>query len=386
MNFQQQLQRFPAISDLQRRAQTRIPHVSWEYLSGGTGEDDGRRRNREGLARITLRPRFLKGVLQPDLSTTLWGQRYEAPFGVAPVGLTGLIWPRAEQILAQTAAKYRFPYTLSTVATQTPETIGPLAGEMGWFQLYPPRREDIRADILQRVKDAGFKVLVLTVDIPAPSRRERMSRAGLEMPPRLTPRFIAQAAVCPEWTYETLREGLPSLKGLHKYADTKQMAGLSDFVRHNIGGTLSWEYMAEVRALWDGPMVVKGIVHPADAVEAIRRGADGIQVSNHGGRQFDGNPAAIDTLPPIVEAVGGKAAIIFDSGVRSGLDIIRALALGADFVMLGRAFMFGVAAFGRTGGDHAAEILLADLKTNMHQLGVASIAEVKALETAREAS
>ena len=386
MNFQQQLQRFPAISDLQARARSRIPHVSWEYLSGGTGEDDGRRRNRDGLARITLRPRFLKGPLEPDTSTTLFGQRYEAPFGVAPVGLTGLIWPRAEQILAQTARKYSFPYTLSTVATQTPETIGPLAGEMGWFQLYPPRRKEIRADLLQRVRDAGFRTLVLTVDIPAPSRRERMSRAGLEMPPRLTPRFIAQAAVCPEWTYETLREGLPSLKGLHKYAGTMQMAGLSEFVRQHIGGTLSWQYMAEVRELWAGPLVIKGILHPADAVEAIRLGADGIQVSNHGGRQFDGNPAAIDTLPPIVEAVKGRAAVIFDSGVRSGLDIIRALALGADFVMLGRAFMFGVAAFGRTGGDHAAEILLADLKTNMHQLGVDSIAAVKALETGRDGS
>ena len=383
-NFRRQLQRYPAVRDLRERAKTRIPHVSWEYLAGGTGEDQNRVRNLQGLERIILKPQFLKGVLDPDTRTSLLGKEYSVPFGVAPVGLTGLVWPRAEMILATTAKKYGFPYTLSTVATQTPEEIGPLVDGMGWFQLYPPHKEVVRADILKRAKDSGFETLVLTVDIPAPSRRERMSRAGLQMPPKLTPRFIGQALLCPEWSYETLRMGLPSLRTMQKYAGTGQMAELSTFVRQNIGGTLSWDYFKEVREIWDGPLVVKGIVHPEDADKAVRLGADAIQVSNHGGRQFDGNPAAIDSLAPIVARLKGRVPVIFDSGVRSGLDIVRALALGADFVMMGRAFMFGVAAFGRTGGDHVAEILKADLLTNMHQLGVESIAAIKSLETFRE--
>lgn len=379
--LKQRLQQYPAISDLKKRARGRIPHVSWEYLDGGTGDDRGLLRNREGLANVTLLPRFMKGRLVPKLETNLFGKSYQVPFGVAPIGLTGLIWPQAEKILATTAHKYGFPYCLSTVATQTPEIIGPLVGQMGWFQLYAPHEKAVRDDLLKRAKTSGFHTLVVTADVPAPSRRERMSRAGLQMPPRLTPRFIVQGMLHPHWSLGTLKEGLPSLKTLEKYAESKEMAGLATFVRKKIGGTLSWEYLKEVRDLWDGHLVIKGLLHPADAEKALEIGVDGIQVSNHGARQFDGTPAAIDALPPIVEQVNGRAAILFDSGIRSGLDIIRALALGADFVLLGRAFMFGVAAFGNDGGDHVTEILLADLKNNMLQLGVETIEEVKALQT-----
>ena len=380
----QQLQKYPAIHDLQERAKRRIPHVAWEYLDMGTGEDRGVQRNRDGLNRVTLLPRLMKGAQSQEIETMLFGRKYAAPFGIAPVGLTGLIWPRTEQILAQTAAKYRFPYTLSTVATQTPETVGPLTGEMGWFQLYPPREPEIRADLLARARDNGFHTMVVTADVPAPSRRERSARAGLRMPPKITPRFVWQGITHPAWTVATLREGLPTLRTMHKYAGTGSIQQVSGFVGRQLGGTLDWAYLQAVRDLWDGPLVLKGILHPADAEEALKIGVDGIQVSNHGARQFDGTPAAIDALPHIVSQVGGRAAILFDSGVRSGLDVIRALALGADFVMLGRAFIFGVAAFGATGGDHAAEILLADLKNNMAQIGVESVAEIKALEVTCE--
>ena len=381
-NFKEQLSRYPAVEDLARRAKKRLPHVAWEYLDMGTGSGAGVRRNRDGLDAINFLPRFMRGVQEQALTTTLMGHQYEAPFGIAPVGLTGLMWPRTEIILAQTAAKYRIPYTLSTVATQTPEAVGPHVGEMGWFQLYPPRKPEIRADVLKRAKDSGFHTLVITADVPAPSRRERATRAGLSMPPRITPQFVWSGITHPAWTIATLREGLPALRTVHKYAGTGSIKHVSSFVNQNFGGTLDWHYLKEVRDLWDGPFVIKGILHPDDAEEAIKVGVDGIQVSNHGARQLDGTPAAIDALPALVERINGRAAVIFDSGVRSGLDIIRALALGADFVMLGRPFIYGVSAFGNTGGDHTAEILTADLKSNMAQLGVQTIEEVKGLTPA----
>ncbi len=382
MNKKQLLQQYPSVIDLQRRAQKRMPHISWEYLDCGTGDEKGLERNLQRMSEITLVPKLMLGELSPDMSTTLFGQEYSAPFGMSPVGLSGLMWPRVENILAASAAKYRIPFSLSTVATQTPETIGPIAGDMGWFQLYPPRGLELMEDLLERARDSGFKTLVVTADVPLSSRRERTSRAGLLMPPEITPRFVYEALKHPIWTYHTLKAGLPRLRSIEKYANSKDLGELATFAGQNMGGTLSWDYLAEVRDRWDGPLILKGILHPDDADKAIERGVDGIQVSNHGARQFDGAPAAIDSLPVVAERVKGRVSVLFDSGVRTGLDIIRALALGADFVLLGRAFMFGVAALGNAGGDHTVEILMADLRVNMANLGCETIDEVKNNDTA----
>ena len=363
------MQRYPAISDLHDRAKKRIPHVAWEYLDSGTGDEQAVPRNLDRMAAVTLVPRFMMGPLKPEISTTLFGQTYQAPFGMAPVGLSGLMWPRAECILAKAAAQYSIPYCLSTVATQTPETIGPLVGDMGWFQLYPPRQPHIRSDLLKRVRDSGFNTLVVTADTPIASRRERTVRAGLRMPPRITPRFVYEALRHPSWTVNTLIEGLPRLKTIEKYAASTNTRDVIAFVGEKIGGTLSWDYLKEVQDEWQGPLVLKGILHPEDAELAVQAGVDGIQVSNHGARQLDAVPAAIDALPGIVDQVKGRASILFDSGVRSGLDIARAIALGADFVILGRAFIYGVAALGKDGGEFAVEILLEDLKNSMMQVG-----------------
>ena len=367
------MNRYPSIDDLRQRAQRRMPHFAWEYLDSGTGVEDCILRNRAAFAEITLTPEFMQGVFEPDISTTLFGVPYNAPFGIAPVGLTGLMWPRAEHILARTAAQYHIPYSLSTVATAEPEVIGPLANGMAWFQLYPPRNSDIRRDLLARARDSGFTTLLVTVDVPVGSRRERQVRAGVSVPPKTTLRTLYHCSLRPAWTWATLVAGQPRFRGLEKYLAGREMQQMAAFIGKEFGGSLDWEYLQAVREEWDGPILLKGLLDVDQAERAAALGLEGIVVSNHGGRQFDGAPAALSVLPAIAAAVGDRLKIVFDSGVRTGLDVVRALALGADFVLLGRAFMYGVAAFGDKGGAHVADILIDDLKNNMTQLGCANL-------------
>lgn len=381
MSYEQQKiklnNQYPTIADLAKKAKKRIPHVAWEYLSAGTGEEDLLDRNRSAFQKITFLPTFCKGMLDANIETTLFGTKYKAPFGVAPVGLTGLMWPRVEHYLAAAANRNQIPYSLSTVATETPETVGQEVGNMGWFQLYPPKDVEVRTSLLNRAKAAGFHTLLVTADVPMASRRERTKRAGLSVPPKITPGLIWQGITHPVWSYYTLRNGLPRLRTVEQYSNNTDMKFVSGFVGNRLGGTLDWDYCKELKEAWDGPVVLKGVLHPTDAAKAIEIGLDGIGVSNHGARQFNGAPAAIEALPAIVEEVAGKVPIIFDSGIRTGLDIMRALYLGADFVLAGRAFIYGVAALGKYGGDHVAEILTDDLKNNMVQLGVRTIQELK---------
>lgn len=372
------MDRFPGIDDLQRRAKRRIPHFAWEYLDSGTGDERAVRNNLDRMADIELSPQLLKGPLDPVLETELFGVTYRAPIGIAPVGLTGLIWPGADQALAATAAREKIPYTMSTVSTTAPETAGPLAGGMGWFQLYPPRDHDLRADLLQRVAESGFTTLVVTADVPAPSRRERQRKARVRVPPVIGPTLVVQAALHPAWSIGVLRNGLPRFRALEKYIDQATMRAAAGFVGASLGGTLSFDYLSQVRDIWDGPLVVKGIMDPDDAQACVDRGADAVQVSNHGGRQLDAVPAAIDALPAIVDRVGSQVPVLFDSGVRSGLDVARAIALGARFVFCGRAFMFGLGALGPDGVGHAFEILRDGLQNTMAQTGCASLEELPA--------
>jgi len=251
-----------------------------------------------------------------------------------------------------------------------------VVGGNGWFQLYTPNDKAVRDDIIDRVHDAGYTTLVVTIDVPAPSMRERQRRAGINMPPLMDPKTIYRVVTRPRWMIEMLRRGSPNFLTLQKYSDSSQMRDVSAYVGSQLGGTLDWEYLAEVRDRWKGALVIKGVLSPEDAKQAVSAGIDGIWVSNHGGRQFDGAPSTIEVLPSIVEAAGGEAKILFDSGVRTGLDIVRAIRLGADFVFMGRPFLYGVCALGETGGEYTHGLFLADLKNNMIQLGCRNLTEI----------
>lgn len=364
--------KYPALADLRTAAKRRIPKFVWEYLDSGTGVEAAKQRNRTRLDQIGFPPSVLHGEVAPDLTTTLMGTDYPLPFGISPIGMSGLIWPGAEPLLAQAGAKHNIPYCISTVATQSPEDIAPHLGEHAWFQMYPPRDPDIRQDMLDRAKAAGFKTLILTVDVPTASRRERQVRSGLTNPPSITPRILAQIALCPTWAMETAKRGMPHMRGLDKYADAASK-GLSPaaHVGYLLRTSPDWDYVKWLRDAWDGPFVVKGVLRPEDATRLEELGVDAIWVSNHAGRQFDGAPATIDVLPAIRNA--STKPIIFDSGVESGLDILRALALGADFVMLGRGFHFALGALGAEGPGHLIDILAKDMIANMGQLGAVDL-------------
>ncbi len=370
------MDRYPAITDLERRARKRIPFFSWEYLASGTGADQAVQRNADALAEITLTPQLLKGQFEPAVETKLFGVTYTSPIGIAPVGLTGLIWPDADAALAAAAAERRIPYCMSTVSTTSPEAAGPAADGMGWFQLYPPREKDMRDDLIERARDAGFTTLVVTADVPARSRRERQVKAQIRVPPKIGPRLIAQSVVNPAWSMSVMRNGLPRFRTLEKYVDRATMRNIAGFVGASLGGTLSFDYLNEVRKQWRGPLVVKGILDPGDADRCLDNGADAIWVSNHGGRQLDGCIAAIDALPAVLDRVNGRVPVIFDSGVRSGLDVARSIAVGADFVFCGRAFLFGVAALGRKGALHAYDVLADELVNVMAQTGCRQLADL----------
>lgn len=367
----------PALSDLRASARKRIPHFVWEYLDSATGDEASQHRNRTELDKILLKPGILHGEYDPDLSVSLMGRTYPLPFGISPVGMSGLIWPNAECTLAALAAKTGIPYGLSTVASQTPETVGPHAGDQGWFQLYPPRDPVIRTDILNRARTAGFHTLVLTVDVPVASRRERQTRSGLTNPPRLTPRLLAQVARCPAWAIGTLKQGMPRLRLMESYQKSDAALSSTQHIGYLLRTSPDWEYLRELRAEWKGKLVVKGVLNPEDAQRLQNEGVDAVWVSNHAGRQFAGAPAAITALPLIRTAVGPDYPLIFDSGITGGLDILRAIALGADFVMLARAFHYGLGAFGTRGAQHVVDILQDDLKSNMGQIGARRLTDVR---------
>lgn len=369
--------RYPSIAYLAEAAKRRMPHFAWEYLDSGTGLEEAVARNRAAFDAVTLKPRFMKGRIEPDISVELFGKRYDAPLGVAPVGFSGMLWPEAETMLARMAATRNIAYCLSMVACETPETIGAAAGANAWFQLYPMADKDAEADLLNRARDSGMEVLVVTIDVPVNSTRERQRKAGLGKP-GLSASRLAQIAARPAWARATARRGMPKFRMLENYLPDADVGRIMEFVASQRLGEIDLAHMKKLREQWSGALVVKGVMHETDAAACVELGADAIWVSNHGARQFDAAPAAIEVLPAICEAIGAKTPVLYDSGVRTGLDVARALALGADMVFAGRAFLYGPAAAGKDGADLVAEILIDDLRNNMIQAGAGDVEQLRA--------
>jgi L-lactate dehydrogenase (cytochrome) len=359
---------YPEVADLRRRAKRRLPHFAWEYLDSATGDEATKTRNEAALDAVTLNTAIFGGKIEPDFTTTLMGRDQTLPFGMAPVGMSGLIWRDAEFKLAALAAKTGIPYGLSTVATRTPEELAPHIGNQGWFQLYPPGDGEIRRDLLKRAKDSGFHTLILTVDVPVASRRERQRRARLSNPMRITPRVLAEVAMRPAWALAMVTNGIPKLATLEKYAKVDANLPSTAHIGYLLRTAPDWAYLDVLRSEWDGKLVVKGVTDAADARACDKAGADAVWVTNHSGRQFAAGRATLDFLPEVRAAT--TLPVIFDSGVRSGTDILRAIALGADFVMLGKAFHYGMAAFGAKGAAHVVHILREQMIADMGQMGI----------------
>lgn len=363
------LSRAANVADLKRLAKTRLPSFAFEYLIGGCNDDRAVNNNRQQLDQVFLRPRNLNCAANVDLTTTLFGRSYASPFGVAPVGLSGVAWPRASEFLAYAANQRNIPFILSSVSTTSIESAARNAKDNFWFQLYPPKDLGIRADILRRAREAGCQNLVVTIDVPSLSWRPRDIKNGLAIPPRISLKSIYQSVTHPRWAIATAKKGMPQFETLEPYIEKKlNLKQKAQNIRHALREVVDENVLTHIRDNWDRNLIVKGILSVDDARSAIDCGADGLIISNHGGRQLDAAVSPIEVLAEIKNELGGQAVIMADSGVESGVDIARFLACGAQMVFAGRAFMYGVSALGHRGGTHTIDILNSELRQVLEQL------------------
>lgn len=369
---------FPSIDDLRDKARKRIPRFAFEYLDGGCNEDVNLYKNTSDLRQVELAPRYLTSYRGADLKTELFGHTYDAPFGIAPIGLQGLIWPNAPEILAKAAVKHHVPFILSTVSTASLERISEITEGKAWYQLYYLAEDKLRDDIIRRLQSSGYEVLVLLCDVPSFGFRPRDIRNGLAMPPRMTLKNILQILSHPTWALKTLQHGKPNFATLKPYMPKKlDMKQLGALMNRTFSGRLDESKIAPVREKWKGKLVLKGVATEADAELAVKWGLDGIIVSNHGGRQIDVGQSAIQSLEPIAKKFSSKIKIMMDSGIRTGPDIARTIARGAEFTFLGRSFMYAVAALGDAGGDHIISVLKTQVQQVMEQVGCEKVNQLK---------
>ena len=366
--------KYPSVVDLREKAQKKIPKFAFEYLDGGCNEDVNLIKNTADIRAVELIPEYLKSKVAVNMKTTLFGHTYDAPFGIAPVGLQGLMWPKAPETLAKAAVKHNIPFILSTVTTSSIETIGEITEGKAWFQLYHPAAEAMRNDLLKRAEQSGYPVLVLLSDVPTFGFRPRDIRNGLAMPPKMSIRNILQIIKRPEWAVKTLIHGQPEFQTLKPYMPKGlNLNQLGKFMDQTFDGRLNEEKIKPIRDLWKGKIVLKGVASEEDTQKAIALGLDGIIVSNHGGRQLDAGQSTIKPLQNLAQKYGDKITIMMDSGLRSGPDVARTIATGAAFTFMGRSFMYGVGALGSQGGDHTIGLLKTELTQIMEQIGCEKI-------------
>ena len=376
--------RFPTVDDLRRRARRRVPRFAFDFVDGGANDEVCVERNIKAFRDVELLPRYCIDTKGASTEVELFGTRYAAPIGMAPMGSPGLMWPGAELYLAAAAQRARIPYVLATPANESIERIAAIAPDVFWFQLYrfPHNDHAITFDLVRRADAAGARVLVPTVDSAGKSKRPRDIRNGVAVPFPITLATMWQVATSPAWALSLLKHGMPRTENLVPYAgpDPTQVS-TARTMRLRSGGSHTWEELARLREGWKRAFVIKGILHPDDAERAVALGADGIIVSNHGGRHFDGAPASIDMLPAIVAAVGSRVTVMIDSGIRGGLDVVRALALGAKAGFTGRPFVYGLAALGEIGATHVVDLFLDEIRTEFTHTGVRSVAEAATITT-----
>jgi len=370
-------QKYPSIAAIERGARRRIPHFAAEYMFGGIGAENCLRNNRDVYNDINLRSQHICDVDTVDFSAHILGREFSAPFGVAPIGLTGIVWPRAAELMASAAKLHDVPFALSTFATTGLEAGRRAAGENAWFQLYATIQPEIENDIIDRAEKADYGVLVITVDIPTITTRERDVTSGLSVPPHFDLGTVRQVMSKPRWAIQTLIDGIPRFDTLRRYVPKGyNIEQEALFLSNIINAHVTREKLLRFRERWKGKLLVKGILDIEDARFCKQLGADGIVVSNHGGRQLDASPHPLKVLPGIREAVGKEMPLIVDSGIRSGLDIARAIASGADFTLLGRAFICAAGAAGQAGVEQAMNLLKEELRQTMVQIGSKSLKDL----------
>jgi L-lactate dehydrogenase (cytochrome) len=368
--------RVPSIEHLRERARKRIPRFAFEYLEGGCNSEINLRRNTEEIREVQLKPYYLRDYPGSDQSVELFGKTYDAPFGIAPIGLQGLIWPRATEILAKAAFDHNIPFTLSTVGTASIETVAELTEGNAWFQLYHPTEDDLRNKLLDRAAAAGLPVLVILADTPTFAYRPKEIKNGLSIPPRMSVSNVIQMMMHPTWSFSQLAAGAPEFKTMKPYIPKGlSMKHLGLFMNKTFSGRLNPDKIAAIRDRWKGKLVVKGIVNSEDAEKAISLGVDGMIVSNHGGRQLDAGQSTIKPLTALAKEFGDRTTIMIDSGLRAGPDIACALASGAKFAFMGRSFMYGVGALGEKGGDHTIAMLKKQLQQVMEQVACERVSD-----------
>lgn len=360
--------RYPSVADLKLRAKKRIPNFAYDYVDGGIDQEDGKLRNRQDWHKVLLTPRYLKDVSHADLTTRIFDKEYAMPFGVPPVGLGNMMWPGAEIALATAAQKANIPYVLSTLSTTDLDEIAQAAPDVCWFQLYVPQKVEVMKDILERVKAAGYHALMVTLDIPVGAKRNRELKNGLKLPFDFTPNIIWQSMIHPVWALNTLKNGRPDFVNVLRYKETPSQ-GLGEFITQlNMQG-VTRERIELIRKLWDGPLILKGVQHEPDMKAAVDIGIDGVVISNHGGRQLDAAPSSVQSLQQLADYGNDKMTIMIDSGIRTGLDVVRAKALGAQMCFSGRSFFWGMGGMGTDGANQVVEIYRDEIDRTLKQIG-----------------
>lgn len=368
------------VFELQEIARRRLPRGVYGYVEGGVEDDRARENNRAVFDRIRFRPRMAVDVSQRSQAVELFGRKFASPFGIAPMGIAGMFAFEADLQMARAAKRLNVPFTLSNVSTVTMERVADACTHARWLQAYLSNDRERSARFTARAQAAGYELLMVTLDTPVGSNRENNIRNGFILPLHLTPRLLFQGAIHPRWSIETfartlLRYGVPRFENVETADRPSILASANTNLRHR-RDAVDWEFIRYLRDRWTGHLLVKGVLHPADAEMAVRVGLDGVVVSNHGGRQLEGAISPIEALPDMRAAVGSKLKLIADSGFRRGTDVLKALALGADFILLGRAAMYGVVAGGEDGAVHALSLIKAEVDRDLALLGCPSIAEL----------